>query len=99
MDATLSPVAQAFYDSNDREAFKTALVTEYGPEVASFVQAEMARVWEDDDECSDSFRFAVKGNAADESRFEEEHTCCGQADFEFAHPSGIAFLYGFNYGH
>lgn len=98
---TLSAVASAFYNFEDRSAFPKALREVYGEDVAAFVEGEIAKVWgEDADyECVDSNRFAVVGNAADEARYEDAVTCCGQADFEFNHPSGVSFRYGFNYGH
>lgn len=97
---SLSPVAAAFYNFDDRTAFGKALRETYGEEIAAFVEAEIEKVWSEDEyECVDSNRFAVVGNAADEMRYEESVTCCGQADFEFHHLSGVSFRYGFNYGH
>ncbi len=97
---TLSPAAEAFY-SQYPEAFPQALSAAYGVDVAEFVQGKVSESMGngDDYECSDSYRFAVVGNDADEARYEEMVSCCGQADFTFDHPSGVSFRFGFNYGH
>jgi len=95
----LSSAAFGYY-LEGRASFEETITPIYGDDITAFIEEEIDLIWgESYYECSDSFRFAVVGNPADRLAFELSHSCCGQADFEFRHSSGVTFLYGFNYGH
>ena len=55
----------------------------------------------DDFDCVDNYRFATKGNAAEEAAYDETRTlgCCGSVDVVLPCDDGTTLLFGFNYGH
>lgn len=68
---------------------------------------QVADFWSDPDfqgdfECVDNNRIAIKGDDSSAAVYETQvmEGCCGSCDVEFGpSPSGLTYLYGFNYGH
>jgi hypothetical protein len=70
--------------------------------LADQIRAHWEKPENADLECVDNGRLAVQGDTLTAEVYDDQcnHGCCGSCDTQFGpSPSGLTYLYGYNYGH
>lgn len=72
-----------------------------GKKIANWAEDQIYKIIEEDDlECADAFRVAMKRKRSQVKRFQRERSCCGISEWSEVCPiDGEEYLLGCNHGH